>query len=65
MRDTWVRLEPDPGKCDNGPEFLGCQGPKPYRNHEVQLPLALKEEKGITEYEMAGWHHRLNGHGFG
>ena len=24
-----------------------------------------QEEKGITEDEMAGWHHRLNGHGFG
>ena len=24
-----------------------------------------KEEKGTTEDEMAGWHHRLNGHGFG
>ena len=24
-----------------------------------------QEEKGITENEMAGWHHRLNGHGFG
>ena len=23
------------------------------------------EEKGMTENEMAGWHHRLNGHGFG
>ena len=23
-----------------------------------------QEEKGITENEMAGWHHRLNGHGF-
>ena len=23
------------------------------------------EEKGATEDEMAGWHHRLNGHGFG
>ena len=22
-------------------------------------------EKGMTEDEMAGWHHRLNGHGFG
>ena len=22
------------------------------------------EEKGATEYEMAGWHHRLNGHEF-
>ena len=24
-----------------------------------------KEEKGTTEDEMAGWHHRLNGHEFG
>ena len=23
------------------------------------------EEKGTTEDEMAGWDHRLNGHGFG
>ena len=23
------------------------------------------EEKGTREDEMAGWHHRLNGHGFG
>ena len=23
------------------------------------------KEKGTTENEMAGWHHRLNGHGFG
>ena len=22
-------------------------------------------EKGMTEDEMVGWHHRLNGHGFG
>ena len=22
------------------------------------------EEKGTTEYEMAGWHHRLDGHEF-
>ena len=22
-------------------------------------------EKGLTEDEMVGWHHRLNGHGFG
>ena len=22
------------------------------------------EEKGTTEYEMVGWHHQLNGHGF-
>ena len=24
-----------------------------------------QEEKGTTEDEMAGWHHWLNGHGFG
>ena len=24
-----------------------------------------EEEKGMTEDEMAGWHHRLDGHGFG
>ena len=24
-----------------------------------------QEEKGMTEDDMAGWHHRLNGHEFG
>ena len=24
-----------------------------------------REEKGMTEDEMVGWYHRLNGHGFG
>ena len=24
-----------------------------------------QEEKGMTEDEMAEWHHRLNGYGFG
>ena len=24
-----------------------------------------QEEKRMTEDEMAGWHHRLDGHGFG
>ena len=24
-----------------------------------------QEEKGTTEDEMAGWHHRLDAHGFG
>ena len=24
-----------------------------------------KEEKGMTEDEMAGWHHQLDGHEFG
>ena len=25
----------------------------------------VQEQKGMTEDEMVGWHHRLNGHGFG
>ena len=25
----------------------------------------MQEEKETTEDEMVGWHHRLNGHGFG
>ena len=25
----------------------------------------VQEEKGMTEDEMVGWHHRLDGHGFG
>ena len=24
-----------------------------------------QEEKGMAEHEMAGWHHRLDGHEFG
>ena len=27
--------------------------------------LSGQEEKGTTEDEMVGWHHRLNGYGFG
>ena len=27
--------------------------------------LGKIEEKGTTEDEMVGWHHWLNGHGFG
>ena len=25
----------------------------------------MQEEKGTTGDEMVGWHHQLNGHGFG
>ena len=25
----------------------------------------MQEEKGTTEDEMVGWHHQLDGHGFG
>lgn len=43
MHDTWVSLELDPGWCDNRPELLCRKRPKPYRNHGVQLPMALKD----------------------
>ena len=32
--------------------------------HEV-IGEDQEEEKGMTEDEMAGWHHRLDGHEFG
>ena len=34
---------------------------------EKTLMLGKKgqEKKGVTEDEMAGWHHQLNGHEFG
>ena len=32
---------------------------------EKTLMLGKIEEKGLTEDEMVGWHHQLNGHGFG
>ena len=31
----------------------------------LMLGKTGQEEKGTTEDEMAGWHHRLDGHGFG
>lgn len=43
VHDTWVSLELDPGRCDNRPELLSRQGPKPYWNHGVQLPMTLKD----------------------
>ena len=32
---------------------------------EKTLMLGKIEEKGTTEDEIVGWHHQLNGHGFG
>ena len=32
---------------------------------EKTLMLGKIEKKGMTEDEIVGWHHRLNGHGFG
>ena len=39
------------------------------RSDSFEKTLVLRkidqEEKGTTENEMVGWHHQLNGHGFG
>ena len=32
--------------------------------HGVTKCRTRQEEKGTTEDEIAGWHHRLNGHEF-
>ena len=32
---------------------------------ELEVNSWLLEEKGMTEDEMAGWHHQHDGHGFG
>ena len=37
-----------------------CIGKDPYAGKDLG-----QEEKGMTEDEMVGWHHQLNGHGFG
>ena len=32
---------------------------------ECKIIFRGQEEKGTTEDEMVGWHHRIDGHGFG
>ena len=34
------------------------------RVDSLEKTLMRQEEKGTTENEMAGWHHRLDGHEF-
>lgn len=48
VHDTWVCLELDPGRCDNRPELLSCQGPKPNRYHGIQLPMALEDGQVLS-----------------
>ena len=48
---------------------LQCFGHLMGRTDSLEKTLMLgkiegQEEKGTTEGEMVGWHHRLNGHGF-
>ena len=49
---------------------LQCFGHLRGRTDSLEKTLMLgkiegKRRKGTTEDEMVGWHHRLNGHGFG
>ena len=62
---SWVFI----GKTDAEAEILILWPPDAKNWLVWQDPDAGKdwgqEEKRMTEYEMAGWHHQLNGHGFG
>ena len=45
-------------------------GPMMRRTDSLEEPLMLgkiegRKRRGITEDEMVGWHHQLDGHGFG
>ena len=35
------------------------------KNQGMEPKNCGQEEKGMTEDELVGWHHRLDGHGFG
>ena len=60
--------------CEVLSPVLGIQQVPVYRNNDLFLILIGKdpdagrdwgqEEKGMTEDEMAGWHHQLDGHEF-
>ena len=76
--DSWesLGLQGDPASLFRRRSTLGFLKLKlQYFGHLMQSQLIGKdpdagkdwgqEEKGMTEDEMAGWHHRLNGHGFG
>ena len=47
---------------------LQCFGHLMQRTDSLEKTLMLgkkgQEEKGMTEDEMVGWHHRINGHEF-
>ena len=75
----WIRLE-SPLNCKEiNPEYslegLMLKLKLPYSGHLMQRADSLEKtlilgkiegikENGMTEDEMVGWHHRLNGHEF-
>ena len=44
---------------------LQCFGHPMRRRDLLEKTLMLGKTEGITDDEMVGWHHRLDGHGFG
>ena len=75
----WKKIQPVHPKGDQSSVFIGRtdvedETPKFWPPHAKSWliekdPNAEKdwgqEEKGTTEDEMVGWHHQLDGHGFG
>ena len=45
--------------------FMGSQSQTPWATFTFFTSCSTREERGTTEDEMVGWHHQLNGHGFG
>ena len=51
-------------RTDAEAEILILWPPEEHRGKDPDAGKDRKPEKGTTEDEMAGWHHRLNGHEF-
>ena len=45
-------------------QYFGHLTQRAYSLENTLILRKLVEEKGTTEDEMVGWHHRLNGHEF-
>ena len=52
------------GKQWNGKDYRALQENYIGKNSDAGMDWG-QEEKGMTEDEMARWHHQLDGHGFG
>ena len=56
--DYWRKDSPHEGHLEKFAELHG-------EEKDEEEDRGDQEEKGTTEDEMAGWHHRLDGHEFG
>ena len=45
-------------------KFVGVLSAALSQHHLLGFEIAQLEEKGMTVDEIAGWHHRLDGHEF-